>query len=399
MSGKGFPAVPLSTEINMEIEVADNRIVLQVVPLGDPMDSFLKDFFTKFFNEFLRPYPDFIGAYYKELEANIHSYFDGKINNPPGQDNLFNNLTIIWKNYQNNGRVGEAQQFWQDILNMVLDWENSRNARIHKGSLFYFWSQTAILQGQLDKGFFLIHSAYEEDVLTSNNQLPGTPAFRTVSLDYSEKGNLLYGLVEAWANYLGSLISKYQTLTGSKFTLDDFRVKFLNQPPNRDVLFSFTYTLARFYDFDLLPSSILKGNFTSLFELNSLFDLVLVTDAVIYSNITTPGRDDWKFINLANHVLVKSGISTDPVKNRTHFVHINSMKDADFDRTVNELLDQTFVYTDGVNPSRLECDLGVAYCLRNYSAHNIGSFPIIRQRYGDIRQSVFNALFLALETK
>lgn len=383
----------------MEIEVANNRIILEVIPLGDYMDSFLKNFFTKFFNELSRQYTDFISFWYKELEEKIHTYFDGKINNPPGQDNLFNNLTIIWKTYQNNGRVGEAQQFWQSILKIVLDWESSRNSRIHKGSLFYFWSQTAILQGQLDKGFFLIHSAYEEDVLTSNNQLPGTPAFRTVSLDYSEKGNLLYGLVEDWANYLGILISKYQTHTGSKFTLDDFRVKFLNQPPSRDILFSFTYSLARFYDFDLLPTSILRGNFTSLFELNSLFDLVLVTDAVIFSTILAPARDDWKFINLASHVLVKSGISLDPVRNRDHFRYINSLKDADFDRTINELLGQILVYPDGIKPSKLECDFGVVYCLRNYSAHNIGSFPVIRQRYKDIRQSAFNALFLAIETK
>jgi hypothetical protein len=366
--------------------------------LGDPMDSFLKVLFTKFFTEIPRPYPDFIRDLYKPLESNIYTYFDGKKNNPPGQDNLFNNLTIIWKSYQNNGRVGEAQQFWQDILNIVLGWERSRNSRIHKGSLFYFWSQTAILQGQLDKGFFLIHSAYEEDVLTRNNQLPGTPAFRTVSLDYSEKGNLLYGLVEAWANYLGILISTYQTHTGSKFTLDDFKAKFLNQPPSRDILFSFTYSLARFYDFDLLPSSILRGNFTSLFELNSLFDLVLVTDSVIYASVLTPARDDWKFINLASHVLVKSSISPDPGRNKDHFGYINSLKDADFDKTINELLGQILVYPDGVKPSKLECDFGVVYCLRNYGAHNIGAFPIIRQRYKDIRQSVFNALFLAIET-
>lgn len=383
----------------MKVEVPDTILTLQVVPLGDPIDSFLKNLFTKFFNELSRPYSDFIGDCYKDLEATIQSYFDRKINNPPGQDNLFNNLTIIWKSYQNNGRVGEAQQFWQDILNIVLDWEHSRNSRIHKGSLFYFWSQTAILQGQLDKGFFLIHSAYEEDVLTNKNPLPGTPAFKTVSLDYSDKGNLLFGLVEAWANHLDGLIARYQTLTGSTFTLDIFRAKFLNQPPNGDVLLSFTYVLARFYEFDLLPSSILRGDFTSLYELNSLFDLVLITESVISTSISTQTRDDWKFINLVSHILVKSRISPDLARNRDHFRHINSMKDADFEKTFNDLLDQNFVYPDGVKPSRPECDLGVAYCLRNYSAHNIGSFPIIRQRYGDIRQSVFNVLFLAIETK
>jgi hypothetical protein len=386
-------------EIKMEIEIAGDRIVLKVVPLGEPMDSFLKNFYTKFFYELKKSYHDFIRDWYKELEVNIHTYFDGKINNSPGHDDLFNNLTIIWTNYQNNGRVGEAQQFWQDILNIVLNWENTRTSRIHKGSLFYFWSQTVILQGQLDKGFFLIHCAYEEDVLTHNNQLPHTPAFRTVSLDYFEKDNLLYGLVYAWTNYLSSLISLYQTLNGSKFTLDDFRVKFLNCPPSRDILFSFTYTLARFYDFDLLPPFILKGNFTSLYEMNSLFDLVLVIDSVIYSSIPTPSNDDWKFINLASHILEKSGISPDLAKNRNHFAYINSFQDTDFERIINELIDQNLVYPDGIKPSKLECDIGIAYRLRNYSAHKIGSFPIILERYEEIRQSVFNVLFLALEVK
>ncbi len=230
----------------MEIEVGNTKLPLPVTPLGDPIDSFMRELFTKFFNELDKEYPDFIRDCYKDLEANIHSYFDGKINNPPGRDHLFNNLTIIWKYYQNHGRVGEAQLFWQDILNIVLDWEQSRNSRIHKGSLFYFWSQSAILQGQLDKGFFLIHSAYEEDVRTSNtSDLLETPAFKTVSLDYTDQGNLLFGLVKAWANYLDGLISKYQTLTERQLTLDIFRAKFLNQPSNRDVLFSFTFALAR----------------------------------------------------------------------------------------------------------------------------------------------------------
>ena len=131
--------------------------------------------------------------------------------------------------------------------------------------------------------------------------------------------------------------------------------------------------------------------------MNSLFDLVLVVDSIIYSSISTPERDDWKFINLASNVLIKSGVSSDPVGNKVHFGHINAMKDADFDRTISELLDLTFIYPDKIKPSRLECDLGIAYCLRNYSAHKIGSFPIISQRYGDIRQSVFNTLFLAVE--
>jgi hypothetical protein len=95
----------------MEIEVAGQVIKLNLVPLGDQMDTCLKALFTKFWSDFAKPYPEFIKDSYDDLRTNIHSYFDSKINNPPGHDYLFNNLTIKWRNYQNNGRLGEAQFF------------------------------------------------------------------------------------------------------------------------------------------------------------------------------------------------------------------------------------------------------------------------------------------------
>jgi hypothetical protein len=385
-------------EARIEVIVAGKTIQLQVTPLGDPMDSYLQALFTDFFSEFHKPYPEFIKGCYQDLKTNIQFYFDSKIGNPPGQDYLFNNLTIIWKNYQGNGRLGEAQQFWEDILGIVRDWEMSRKQRIHKGSLFFFWSQTAILQGQFDKGFFLIHSAYEEDVLTHNNDFPATPAYKTVSLDYSDQGNFLFRLVEEWAMYLNGLIAKFPNLLSSVFTLEEFKTKFLYRPPSRDTLFSFTYILARFHDFDLLPTDLLRGNFTSLFEINILFDLVLVMDTVLYSTISNPGKEDWKFINLANRLLVRSGISTNSSLNQSHLGYINASKDSDFEGSLHQLLDQTIAYPDGISPSRLECDISIAYCLRNYSAHNIDSFPIISNRFTEIRQSIFNALFLAVQT-
>jgi hypothetical protein len=383
----------------MEIEVDGKIINLNITSLGDPMDSCLKALYTKFLTNFGKPYPELMKDSYDDLRTNIHSYFDGKIDNPPGQDFLFNNLTIIWNNYQYNGRLGEAQLFWQDILNIVLEWEGSRQNRIHKGSLFYFWSQTAILQGQFDKGFLLIHSAYEEDVLTHNNELPGTPAFKTVSLDYSNRNNFLYRLVEAWANYLSRFIDNYQKLSGSNFSLDDFQGRFLNQPPDRETLFSFTYTLARFFDFDTqIPPATIASNFASLFELNTLFDLVLVIDSLIYSSLAAPGPNDWGFKNLAKHLLIESGLKTDIGITLGHLEEINRSRKNGFEATVNSLLDQAFVYQDGSSPSHLESDIGLALCLRNYSAHKIGSFPVIRVRYKEIRQSLFNVLFLAVET-
>lgn len=383
----------------MEIEVNGNVIKLDVTSLGEPMDSFLQILFTKFLSSFSKPYTEFMKESYDDLRANIISYFDSAIDDSTGHDSLFNNLTFIWINYHQNGRLGEAQLFWHDILNIVQEWENTRQKRIHKGSLFYFWSQTSILQGQFDKGFFLIHSAYEEDVLTHKNELPGTPAFKTVSLDYLAKDNLLYGLVEYWANYLKEFVDKYQKLSGSNFSLDDFRNRFLKKPPDRETLFSFTYTLARLFDLDTqIPPTIVTGNFASLFELNTLFDLVLVIDSIIYSSLVSPGPNDWGFKNLAKHLLIASGLKPDAGLTGTHLEEINTSSRNDFEGTLNLLLDQKIVYRDGSSPSRLECDIGLALCLRNFSAHKIGSFPVVRVRYNEIRQSLFNVLILAVET-
>jgi hypothetical protein len=384
--------------MEMEIELTGKVIKLNVTSLGQPMDSYLKKLFTKFLSNFGEPYPELMKDSCDELREITHSYFDNKIDNPPGQDFLFNNLTIIWKNYQNKGRLGEAQLFWQDILKIVQDWEEKRHKRIHKGSLFYFWSQTAILQGQFDKGFFLIHSAYEEDVLTHKSELPATPAFKTVSLNYSAMDNLLYGLVEDWAKYLNEFIEKYQKLSDSKFSLDDFQNNFLNKPPDRETLFSFTYTLARYFYFDkYIPSAIVTGDFASLFELNTLFDLVLVIDSFIYSTLKKPGQNDWGFKNLAKHLLLKSGIKNNDKNTSDYLNEINTARKNNFEATLNLLLDQAFTYRDKTSPLRLECDIGLALCIRNYSAHKIGSFPVIRERYSEVRQSLFNVLFLAVE--
>ena len=65
----------------MEIEVNGKIIELKVTSLGDPMDSFLKGFFTKFLSNISNPYPEFIKDTYNELRENIHSYFDSDL--PP----------------------------------------------------------------------------------------------------------------------------------------------------------------------------------------------------------------------------------------------------------------------------------------------------------------------------
>jgi len=382
------------------VEYFGNKISFSYRILNDEIDSYLDYFIVGILNNFIhQPYYELIKLYGGDLKKEIHQYFDRKIGNTDGQDYLFNNIGIIWNLFEINGRTRESQYLWEDILNIVLDWERKTGERIHKGSIYYFWSKTAISQGEFEKGFFLIHSAYEEDVITQNNKLPNTPAFKTVSLRYTDSENLLFRLVEKWAKYLENFINEYNKKYNKSFSLSDFQSKFLDKPPSRDILFSFSYSLAKNYSVEQFPDEIKNGNFLSYYEMKSLSEIILVIDNLIYVSIINPGRHDYRFINLGSKLLFTAKINQNESLGRDHLNDVNQAKDNDFEKCLNELLDQVFVFSsDNFNCQGLESDVSIAYLFRNYTAHNIETFPVISRRFQEIRQSIYNVLFLAIET-
>jgi len=58
----------------------------------------------------------------------------------------------------------------------------------------------------------------------------------------------------------------------------------------------------------------------------------------------------------------------------------------------------TFTFHDGSTLTGLAGDLAVAYGLRNYGAHQIAFAPAVQKRFEEIRQCLFNMLFLTVET-
>ena len=381
----------------MNIMIDGVIVRLKYIPLSTKIDSYLYSFFSRFFANPTQPFKTFISENFRDLRDNIHAYLDEKMDEPPSQDNLFNNLTFISNYYRDQGRFGEAQIFWYHILIICDQWEMSRKRRIHKGSIFYFWSQFAIFQGLLEKGFFLIHSAFEEDIKTHKKDHPGTPAELTVTLNNLDPNNMLFNLVNDWTSHLNRLLEGYRNISGNNLSTEDFRAQFLNTPPSSDTLFLFTFTLARFFDFDQFPSIAIRGNFASIFELNILFDLVLVIDAFIHEKIKATGSNDWSFKKLANFLLQKTGISTNDQLNSDHLHDVNESQKLDFEKTLTQLLDGTYIYSDGVSLSQLESAIAISYCIRNRSAHNIDSFPLIRERFNEIKQILFTVLFLSIE--
>jgi hypothetical protein len=397
-------AYKISKEGAMEINIDGTTLVLKgYIHLDEQMDKVFVDLLSKFFKNSGQPVETLFGKYPNDFDKEIIDFLFRKQTSPgqpiifKQQDNLFTNFSIIHNNYLFNGLLDEAQKLWARVLLPVFEWEKQSGARVHKGSIYYFWGAIAIQKGEIDKGFFLIHSSVEEDIKTQNSKSPGTPAYKTVTLDFQDPNQYLFNFVTILSDFLNNFIGNYTNEFGNKFKIEDFKKFFLLNPPSIDVVFSFTHTLARMKLFSRVPPFAIQGNFAASYELNLLFDLVLVIDAKIFSSIPSPQKDDWKFSYLANLLLQKSGGDINPNNNKNKLSCINRHKEANFDKTLNDLIDQKFIYDDGSKASKLECQIGIAYCLRNRGAHKIESVPTILTRYSEIQQCLFNVLFLSIE--
>ena len=113
-----------------------------------------------------------VARYFPEFETAAIAYFTRHPIVSPVQDHFINNLTPIWNTFRNLSRLGPAQRFWEHVYSLILHLESHFHTRIHKGSIYYYWGGTAILNGELEKGYVLMHSALIEDAETNKNPHP-----------------------------------------------------------------------------------------------------------------------------------------------------------------------------------------------------------------------------------
>ncbi|MFB0534490.1 MAG: hypothetical protein ACETWR_05870, partial [Anaerolineae bacterium] len=261
---------------------------------------------------------------------------------------------------------------------------------IHKGTPFYFWGMAAISRGELDLGYALMHQALEEDIRTHNTDHPQTPAFAFAVLDYDNVNQAFRHWPLSLAEFLDGFLTSYCTSLNRTLQLDEFRTRFLVNPPSLDVVFLFAYTLGRFFLLDRGPDYALRSGFAGQLETNLLFDLILVIDATIRAH--NPGQRSFSM-----HAVFLSGQAKLGLNQQMLQEQVNQAFESDFEAALTNLLDRGFRFRDGSSPSPIAADLAIAYGLRNYGAHNVSSMPAVWQRFLDMRQSLFNVLFLAVE--
>lgn len=337
------------------VKVNDYEIKIQLKNLDKQMDDCLSKLMVDFFQSENHLFRAINQNLMQNFEKDVFDYLDRRyLDNQEDlftlQDFLFNNLTVISKQYIELRLYRDAEEFWIRILDIVNKWEDSRKLRVHKGSIYYFWAEIALFTNEVDKGFFLIHKAYLEDCETHGGNTPGTPAYKTVTLNMEDKENMLYGYVlELW-DFLGTCISNYNKEHNRTLTKEQIYSKFISNPPSPDILFSFAHSLARINQLMKFHFNITQSSFAGLYELNILFDLTLIIDNLYYSKIPVPKiRKEWGFGKILKQLLIDSHMekSEDPINQ--NLKAINDSIENNFDATIKSLYDKTFQFPASAN--------------------------------------------------
>lgn len=327
----------------------------------------------------------------EEFDRLSNLFFDRVIGNTRFHDQYFSYLATIANQYFEHELWHKAELFWQRAVQPALQWESENEGQlIHKGTPFYFWGMAAILRGELDMGYPLMHQALQEDIRIHNDIRPNTPAFSFSTLDYENVEQAFRMWPRHQANFLNQFLQNYQRIYGSSLSLSSFRSRFLVNPSNLDIDFIFAYTIGRLVLFDRVPLYARQNVFTSQLMITIIFYLLLIIETSI--KIHNPGGRYFRnqVIYLSN--VANMGITEDQLSeinsgfNRNTSLHL-----------VADILDGNFSFQDGNLLTGLNSDILLAYGLRNYGAHNIYSVPIIRERFTQISQSLFNVLFRVVE--
>lgn len=350
--------------------------------LDSPMDQAFVDLHAAYFSN--QP------LHWEKFKEQALAFFDQNYNNFKATEVFFQNFTIIWGRYRNDGLWDQAEKVWELALESAIEWEEkNKGKRIHKGGPYYFWGMTAIQRGDIDRGYSLMHQALEEDILTHQKPNPDTPSLAFASLNYQKVDQAFRQWVLLEAQYLSAQITSYCTNHGRTFTLDDFQRKYLQVPPSSDVIYSLAYTIARLIRISNLPNYLLASSFAGQLLQNLLFDLVQVVDVTIAEK----NKPKWQMIDHINFLSRKASQTITITKLK----EANSQLQTDFEKTIGEIIAGTFRFRDGTIINPLQADLLVVYGLRNRGAHDLSSSSIIWKEFNRIQAAVFSALFLGVE--
>lgn len=301
----------------------------------------------------------------------------------------FESFTPRWRQALQEEHFKEAERLWDCALGKVYEFECQHGKKIHKGTAYYFWGVTCILNDELEKGFLLMHQALEEDIETAGGENRDSPAYCFVTLDYEKQDQAFRQKIKELAKFVDDRINNYRNARSTALTLSDFKSKFLGEHNLQAVVFLFVFQLFHLKKvLTEIDKRLTQNTFSSLLLARAIFSICLVIDNALQEK--TKQR---YFRNHLEFLSKKSLLSFDT----NMLTEINKAFDSSFSNTLKELLDSQYQFSDGTMPTRIEEDFAIAYSLRNFGAHRIEDQSIVYRRFQQISQRLLNTLFFSIE--
>jgi hypothetical protein len=151
-------------------------------------------------------------------------------------------------------------------------------------------------------------------------------------------------------------------------------------------VFLLTYALARLKEVSELSADAKQNAFVGQLQFKLLFDLLLVIDNAVKQKNSSKE----KFVDHAIFLLDRAGHSLPKLGD------INGDFRSNFGGCMKNALDGKLVMK-GKALDSLQCDIAVAYGLRNRLAHRIESHPVIWKDFDRIQRAVFRTFCATLD--
>lgn len=328
-----------------------------------------------------------------EAFLDLHGSDNAKLND------FFSNFTGIWGLLDSRGQLLNANGVWERALDSVAKWERRTGKQAHKGAGFYFWGSNAILTGDLQRGFMLIHQAVLEDGGPSGPMLPDTPAVALATLNAWKDDQP--APMRIWLKDLVAFLSPIFARARTPLSVESFRARFLAGCTDLSQPFLLVHTLAAIKRLAEHPSEYRSNDFAGQLALNLFFNLALVIERAVADKNAADPKGTFKrqadFLSRSYGGSLHTAIPPHPMGETKTWEINESTRTADFEQTLKALLDGTFAFSDKSKPTYEEAAIGVAYCLRNRGGHQTAAAPVVWERFDDLLTHMIRALCLCVE--
>lgn len=305
---------------------------------------------------------------------------------------VFERFTVLWNYYLEHERQMMGTKLWQHACRFTWKWEQTNNAKVHKGTPYFFLGANQLMQGNFDNAFLFIYNAMEEDKkyathLGTPDVYKTMPAYLFSSLIADNPRNYLYPYVQDAKKKMDEFIQTHNTLLGKIFSYNDIDTKFLKNQTLEESKFFFAYNLFGMINHDIIDAPELRSNdFSKLKNLDVIFNLCLIIDEVMKQ------KTNEKYISKSVPKICENHLN----EKEAYHIFKSLNFENDFENAVNKCLSLNYSYNSRTT-SKEVLILILSWGLRNYGGHNIETKQLFVDEYQNIVEKMMSALFITIE--